>query len=170
MSMAQTRSKLMRLRPAIHDVLFDTRRQPVLKIVADSTAGVHDMIFPPCDEWRYREAGISEHASCGGNLRVELSKVISEANPETEDTKALMELESSIRRWEWTPEPFNIFMNVQWSRDDGRLHVSSPLCEANDFVVFEALVDCLVVMSACPNDLLDTNGGNPGIAAYEIIS
>jgi uncharacterized protein YcgI (DUF1989 family) len=169
MSMAQTRSKLMKLRPAVDDILFDTRRGSMLKIVEDSTAGVHDMVFPPCDKWRYTEANIEGHDSCGGNLRTELSKFVSKDGDDSDEMKALRELESTIQRWEWTPEPFNIFMNVQWSGDDGQLQVNSPNCKANDFVVLEALSDCLVVLSACPNDLLDTNGGRPGPAAVHII-
>jgi uncharacterized protein YcgI (DUF1989 family) len=142
----------------------------MLKIVEDSTSGVHDIFFPPCDKWRYEEANVKGHDSCGGNLRSALSDYVAQLDDLFDGTKALLELESAIRRWEWTPEPFNIFMNVQWSGDDGRLQVNAPKCKAGEYIVLEALVDCLVVLSACPNDLLDTNGGNPGPAGVEIMT
>jgi uncharacterized protein YcgI (DUF1989 family) len=59
-------------------------------------------------------------------------------------------------------------MNVPWSAD-GRLEVRRPDCKENDFVVLEALTECLVVMSACPNDLMNTNGGICGPVEYEIL-
>jgi uncharacterized protein YcgI (DUF1989 family) len=54
--------------------------------------------------------------------------------------------------------------------EKGRLRVARPVCKAGDYVVLRADVDCLIVMSACPNDLLDTNGGEPSDAAYEMLS
>lgn len=178
LSMAQTRSKLMRLRPLINDVLVDTRRQPVLKLCEDSSAGVHDMLFPPCDEHRYTEAGFPDHDSCGGNLRRELADYISTKTttsnssnePLPEGLNSLQELESTIRNWGWTPEPFNLFMNVPWSGTQGELQVKAPACRANDFVVLEACVECVVVLSACPNDLLDTNGGEPMEVVFEVLT
>ncbi|TKA27384.1 hypothetical protein B0A50_04996 [Salinomyces thailandicus] len=171
MAMAQTRSKLLKLIPSVNDVLIDTRRQPVLKLVEDSSSGTHDMLFPPCDEWRYKEAGVPDHDSCGANLRMELSAYVTNASEErSAGIGGLVELESSVRRWGWTPEPFNLFMNVPWAGDKGELKVKRPVCKANDCVVLEAMVECLVVMSACPNDLMDTNGGSPSAAAYEIVA
>ena len=145
----------------------------MLTLVEDSSIGVHDMLFPPCDEWRYTEAGVGEHDSCGGNLRSELAAFTATAS-ETANQRGLdtmLELESSIRRWGWTPEPLNLFMNVAWGQDsDGRLSVKRPDCQPGDFVALQACVDCLVVMSACPNDLMDTNGGQPGSVEYQILA
>ncbi|KAK5111188.1 hypothetical protein LTR85_012237 [Meristemomyces frigidus] len=167
MSMAQTRSKLMKIMPSVDDTFVDTRREAVLKLVEDTSLGTHDMLFPPCDKWRYNQAGAQGHDSCGGNLRTALADYTAGEHPGTD---SLLELESSIRRWGWTPEPLNLFMNVPWSGETGKLQVKRPGCEENVFVVFEASVECFVVMSACPNDLLDTNGGKPGAAAYEVLT
>jgi uncharacterized protein YcgI (DUF1989 family) len=79
----------------------------------------------------------------------------------------LMELETRVRTWGWTPEPLNLFMNVPVK--EGRLSVQAPVCKPGDYVVLKAETECLVVMSACPNDLMDTNGGKPGNAQYEVL-
>lgn len=128
------------------------------------------MLFPPCDEWRYDEIGAQGHDSCGGNLRRELAGYISHTDQEPFARGAVVELESTIRRWGWTPEPLNLFMNVPVSAEDGQLRVKRPDCSENDFVILEALVKCLVVMSACPNDVSETNGGSPGTVTYEVMS
>lgn len=170
--MAQTRSKLLKLRPAVNDTLIDTRRKPVLTLVEDSSTGIHDMLFPPCDKWRYEEAGVGNHDSCGGNLRIELATfTASESDTASQGGfETMLELESSIRRWGWTPEPLNLFMNVAWAHGgDGELCVKRPACQAGDFVVLQACVDCLVVMSACPNDLMDTNAGAPDRVEYQVV-
>lgn len=164
--MAQTRSKLMKLTLAVGDILIDSRREPLLKLVEDSSTGTHDLLFPPCDQWRYSQAGVPEHESCGGNLRAELQSVLS--SKDHPPSESLRELEATIRNWGWTPEPLNVFMNVPWSTD-GSLQVCQPVCRENDFIVLEALTECLVVMSACPNDLMDTNGGKCGPIEYEVV-
>lgn len=173
MSMAQSRSKLQRVTTAIGDTFVDTQRKPVLTLVDDTSPGVHDMIFPPCDDWRYTEAGAHGHDSCAANLRRELAAATFALKQDGNKESSLAEMESKIRTWGWTPEPLNLFMNVPVSAtngpEKGRLDVAKPCCKAGDYVELRADVDCLVVMSACPNDLMDTNAGNPSDAAYEIL-
>lgn len=165
--MAQTRSKLMKITVTTNDILVDTRREPLLKLVDDSSSGTHDLLFPPCDQWRYAQAGVPNHESCGNNLRRQLQDFVS--NTYKPSVASLIELETAIRNWGWTPEPLNVFMNVPWSLD-GNLEVRRPVCKPKAFVVLEALTECLVVLSACPNDLMDTNGGSCGPVEYEILS
>jgi uncharacterized protein YcgI (DUF1989 family) len=43
----------------------------------------------------------------------------------------------------------------------GELEIREPLAEKNDFVVLKALMDVVVAVSACPQDLTPTNGGKP---------
>lgn len=107
-----------------------------------------------------------EHGSCGANLREQLAAYVRDKG---HDDAAIVELEECIRRWGWMPEPLNVFMNVPWEGREGRLEVRRPRCEAGDFVVLKAMVECVVVISACPNDVLDTNGGTPGPIAYEVL-
>jgi uncharacterized protein YcgI (DUF1989 family) len=128
------------------------------------------MIYPACDSWRYAEAGDLGHDSCAGNLRKELAAVVAAAS---ETPQALIEVESMVRVWRWTPEPLNLFMNVAVGPTDdggpGKLTVGRPKCDEGAYVMLRAEADCLVVMSSCPNDLLDTNGGKPSDSAYEVL-
>ena len=43
----------------------------------------------------------------------------------------------------------------------GELDVREPLSEKGDFVLLKALADVVVAVSACPQDLNQTNGGKP---------
>lgn len=132
------------------------------------------MIFPPCDDWSYAEAGAHGHESCGANLRRELAAFTTTLKGEDVKQNGLRELEEKIRVWGWTPEPLNLFMNVPVGStregELGRLTVEKPLCMAGDHVVLRAEVDCLVVMSACPNDLMDTNAGDCTDAGFEVLT
>ncbi|KAF2652992.1 hypothetical protein K491DRAFT_695146 [Lophiostoma macrostomum CBS 122681] len=172
LSMAQTRQKLGRLRPISNDIFVDTHRKPLLTLIEDTSSRVHDMVYPACDDWRYAEAGEEGHDSCAGNLRRELAATV-ESAAEIKHLDTLREVEKMIRLWKWTPEPLNLFMNVAvGSVHDGglgSLEVGRPNCKEGDYVVLRTEVDCLFVMSSCPNDLLDTNGGEPRDSAYEIL-
>jgi hypothetical protein len=117
-----------------------------------------------------REAGHEGHDSCAANLQIDLGAYIAESlmdGAEVEALDPLMELEMRVRMWGWTPEPLNLFMNVPVT--EGKISVEIPVCKPGDYVVLRAEVECLVVMSACPNDLMDTNGGRPGHAQYEVL-
>ena len=165
--MAQSRQKLGKIRLSIDDTLLDTKRRPMMTLVEDTSSGVHDMLYPPCDAARYAEADQDGHDSCAGNLRTALrdaqdSKLVGEGSP-------VAELEQCMEKWGWTPEPLNLFMNVPLDHD-GILQLKRPECEKDSYVILRAEMECLLVMSACPNDLLDTNGGEPGPAAYEVLS
>lgn len=171
MSMSQSRSKLQKIIPEVNDTFVDTHRQPVLTLVQDTSRGTHDMLFPACDGWRYEEAGAEGegHASCAGNLLREMAKFTGKhGRGDGHAQTPLIELEDKVRTWGWTPEPLNLFMNVPV--EDGRLSIKSPDGKEGDCVVLRAEVECLVVMSACPNDVADTNAGSPGDAVYEVLT
>lgn len=169
MSTSQTRSILKRLVPCVGDTFVDTSREPVVTWVEDTSPGVHDMLYPACDEQRYAQAGYGlEHPSCGGILKHELGSYLSRhAEP------SLFSVYQAMVEWRWTPEPLNLFMNVPVASMEGgakgALEVKGPVCTPGDYVVLEAKVKCLVVLSACPNDLMDTNAGAPSDAAYEVL-
>ncbi|KAF2113646.1 hypothetical protein BDV96DRAFT_578159 [Lophiotrema nucula] len=177
LSTSQSRQKFGRITPTIDSTFVDTHRNPVLTLIEDTSPGVHDMLYPACDDHRYTEQGAEGHDSCAQNLRTELAAFVTSISPEQKQFYSLSELENKIKVWGWTPEPLNVFMNVSvigetvGERDGAQtkmLSVQKPVCEAGDYVVLRAEVECLVVMSACPNDLLDTNGGKPSDAVYEV--
>ena len=91
--------------------------------------------------------GVEEHRSCKENLY-----------------EALAEFNVSPPV---TPEVLNIFQN-SGPDEEGNLSIKEPLSKAEDFVVLRALVDLLVVASACPMDLNPCNGFNPTDLMLEV--
>ena len=46
---------------------YSNKRRPLLMLEED-TVGVHDLLYPACDEYMYRGWGEQNHPSCRGNL------------------------------------------------------------------------------------------------------
>jgi uncharacterized protein YcgI (DUF1989 family) len=149
LSMQHTRAVLSRLIPRAGDVLVDNLREPMLSFESDTSPGVHDTVIPPCDPARYAKLGCPpDHASCADNLH-----------------RALATLDLKVAE---CPASFNLWMNIpvlpsmeiEW-----RETVSKP----GDSLVFRALVDCIMVMSACPQDIIRINSGKPVSAQYTLV-
>jgi uncharacterized protein YcgI (DUF1989 family) len=149
LSMQHTRAVLSRLTPRAGDVLVDNLREPMLSFESDTSPGVHDTVIPPCDPARYAKLGCPpDHASCADNLH-----------------RALAALDLEVSE---CPASFNLWMNIpvlpslelEW-----RETVSKP----GDSLVFRALIDCIMVMSACPQDIVRINAGRPVSAQYALI-
>ena len=70
MSMPHSMVALDRIKPAIGSMLVSNLRRPILSLVADTSPGVHCMLFAACDRARYQSLGCMEpHANCADNLR-----------------------------------------------------------------------------------------------------
>jgi uncharacterized protein YcgI (DUF1989 family) len=103
--------------------------------------GSHDVITSMCDERRYRlDYGVEGHRSCRTNL-----------------TEAYAPW--GIGEWE-IPDPFNIFQNAPINPDRS-FGNQIPPGKAGDAIVLEVLMDSIVGISACPQDLNPCNGFNP---------
>jgi uncharacterized protein YcgI (DUF1989 family) len=131
LSASHTRVALDRLFPQVGQSFFSSRRRPLLRFEEDRTPGVHDMLFAACDPARYAQYGVPGHASCAANFQA-----------------ALRSLGASLGH---VPQPVNFFMNVA-VRPDGSVVFGPPQTEAGDWVLLRAFVDCLVVISACPQE------------------
>jgi uncharacterized protein len=106
------------------------------------------MQFAACDRWRYLELGASEdHESCQSNLHAAL-KSLGLALP-------------------YTPQPWNLFTNF-FINADGSFSVKAPATAPGDHVVLRAEMDAYIVVSACPQDMNDTCGGNPTDIQVEV--
>lgn len=129
LSASHTRVQIDRLFPEVGQSFFSSLRRPLLQFEEDRTPGVHDMLFAACDPARYAQYHVPGHASCAENFQA-----------------ALRTLGSSCPI---VPQPVNFFMNVA-VRPDGRMTFGPPQTEAGDWVLMRAFVDCLIVISACP--------------------
>ncbi len=138
MSMDHTRVMLGRLIPRVGDQLYSNRRRPLLTITADTSPGRHDTLMASCDAERYRLLGHpGYHDNCHDNF-IAAVQALNLAAPAV-------------------PAPLNLFMNVPWE-PDGSLRFEPPLSRPGDLVRLRAEMELIVVMSACPQDLLPVNG------------
>ncbi|GAA4630868.1 urea carboxylase-associated family protein [Actinoallomurus vinaceus] len=140
LSAAHTRTQLGRLFPALGESFVTDRRRPILTLVGDTSPGVHDMLIAACDPARYRAHGVGgRHASCAENLHRALGEV---------------GLRTAV-----VPQPVNVFMRIS-IEENGGLNWLPALSRPGDSVTFEAAMDCVLVVSACPQDVVGINGGN----------
>jgi uncharacterized protein len=150
LSMEHTRTSLSKLIPGVGDHLYSSRRRPMLTLVQDTSPGVHDTLIAACDPERYRQlGGAADHPSCAENF-----------------ARALAAHQIRVER---VPSPLNLFMNIPW-QPDGRLEFRPSPARAGDQVTFAAVIDSIVVLSACPMDLNDINGGRLGDIGIEVLA
>jgi uncharacterized protein YcgI (DUF1989 family) len=137
LSMSHTRIGTARLRPRVGDQLFSDLRRPILTLVEDSSPGVHDTLYPACDPRRYELLGAEGHDNCADNFRAAVGE--------------LTELPVPV------PDPLNLFMNIPWA-EEGGLEFAPPVSRPGDRVTLRAERDVVVVLSACPQDMVPING------------
>ncbi|WP_375596647.1 urea carboxylase-associated family protein [Algihabitans albus] len=138
LSMEHLRAWIGRLVPRPGDELATNRRRPILVLEEDSSPGVHDTLIAACDLWRYRTLGVEGyHDNCADNLRMA--------------TKAI-----GLRVRE-VPSPLNLWMNIPILAEGG-VGFYPTVSKPGDHVVLRAEMDCVVAMSACPQDILPING------------
>ena len=138
MSMAHSHTALESIIPTVGDVLVTNNRSAILRFIEDTSLGIHDTVIAACDAIRYQQLGVTEyHDNCTDNLRMAL-RAIGLSLPAI-------------------AAPFNLWMNIPVA-DDGSTSWVAPVSKPGDFVRFEALIDCVAVMSACPQDMTAVNG------------
>ncbi|MDP9137634.1 MAG: urea carboxylase-associated family protein [Pseudomonadota bacterium] len=148
LSCEHTKPSIEKLYPHEGDAAYTTHRRPIVTLIEDHSPGQHDMQFAACDKWRYKELGVKgRHASCTDNLHA-----------------ALKTLKLKLP---FTPQPWNLFTNF-FLHPDGSFSVKAPDSKPGDYVVLRADMDAYVVVSACPQDMNDTCGGNPTDIQVEI--
>lgn len=147
LSASHTRTAAGSLFPQIGDKFVTNRRRPILTLAEDTSPGVHDMLIAACDPERYRMLGVDDHNSCAANLRAALAELGLVTN--------------------FVPQPVNLFMNIPISTD-GTLSWLPAMSRPGDSITFEAEMDCVVVVSACPMDLNPINGDRPTPLAIRI--
>jgi len=151
MSMEHSRAALCRIMARVGDSLLTNRRRPILTLVEDTSPGIHDTLIAACDLYRYELLGCrGYHDNCTDNLAAAFTE-LGRTPPET-------------------PSPWNLFMNIP-VQADGSLSFEPPVCKAGDYVVLRAEMECIIVFSACPQDIVPINGVacTPTEAHFEIL-
>ncbi|RWA97844.1 urea carboxylase-associated family protein [Mesorhizobium sp.] len=140
LSMEHLHGYLSHITPKVNDTLVSNRRRPLLTFEFDDSPGVHDTVIAACDLYRYRLLGVTEyHDNCTDNLRMAMLAI-------------------GLRASE-IPSPLNLWMNTP-VRADGSIAWLPTVSKAGDRVEFRAKMDLVVVMSACPQDMVPINGEN----------
>lgn len=149
-----TRVWNQRINPVVGDTLVSNQRRPILTLEQDTSPGIHDTLMAACDRRRYELLGVAGyHRNCQDNF-----------------AEALREL--GVTPPARAPSPFNVFMNIPIGEDRNALSFEPACCRPGDHVVLRAEMDCVVVFSACPQDIAPINGPGgaaPKDVAFEII-
>jgi hypothetical protein len=148
-SAEHTRAVVSRLFPRPGEPFVTNHRRPILLLEEDASPGVHDMLCAACDPERYTGLGVAGwHASCQENLR-----------------RAMADL--GVDHVE-VPQPINLFMNIPVLAG-GELGWEPAPTRAGDSVTLRAEMDCIVVVSACPQDIVPINNNDPTAIAIELL-
>jgi uncharacterized protein YcgI (DUF1989 family) len=152
MSMEHSRVGIKRLSPRLGDAMLTNRRRPIVTLAEDTSGGAHDTLIAACDIYRYHALGYKgHHDNCTENLAYALKQV--------------------GRTAAQTPCPLNLFMNIPWTAE-GKLSFEPPVSRAGDYVALGAEMDCIIVLSACPQDMVPINGAAcvPRDASFEVLA
>jgi uncharacterized protein YcgI (DUF1989 family) len=150
MSMEHLRQVINRIIPRPGDPLASNHRRPILTLIEDTSPGIHDTLMAACDIHRYRNLGCAEyHDNCTDNLFAAMAELGLEP-PEC-------------------PSPLNLWMNIPVV-DGVSVEWRAPVSRPGDYVVLRAELDCVVAMSACPQDMVPINGAamTPTEAHYQV--
>lgn len=129
------------------DKFYSNRSNVLLEIVEDDV-GRHDFLLTPCskDTFRIIYGDTDPHRGCFGNLA------------------------AALEPWGVTPDmipvAFNCFMNVPVDGTTGEIRVDPPLSKAGDRIVFRAMEDLVIGLTAC--SALQSNNGAFKPIDYEI--
>lgn len=138
LSMEHTRSRISRIYLKVGDTLVDNNYQAIMTMIEDTSPGVHDILMCSCSTPIYRRMGCTEyHDNCEDNLHAALQAI---------------GLKSGH-----TPAPMNLFMNYPVDAE-GVFSRNPPVSQPGDYVAFRAERDIVLVLSACPQDLMPING------------
>lgn len=149
LSMEHSRSAVYSLLFAPGDRLVTNRFRPIIEIVADTSPGIHDTLHAACSRASYRFYGVEPPAmACEDNLRAALGN-------------------QGIAWPGSIPCPWNLFEHAPVV--EGMKLVDEPsAAQPGDNVELVALMDLLLVCSACPSTVGGISGGPPRGALIEV--
>ena len=148
MSAHHSRVSMGQVYPQVGWTFVTNERRPILEFVEDTSPGRHDCLAAACDRYRYEQLGAGpEHGSCEQNLQAEVVKHGFEVAH--------------------APQPFNVFANFR-AYPDGRFDLEECVTQPGDAATFRLLMDSIVVLSACPQDIVGFQPGGPTDMAIEL--
>ena len=148
MSMEHCRVFLESVIPVKGDVMVTNRRRPILKITDDSASGTHDTLLAACDRYRYELLGCKTyHRNCTDNF---WEAMVMEGYKPVE-----------------LPSPFNLWQNTP-VEPDGTIRPNAPVTKKGDYIVMRAMMNLVICLSACPQDITAICGNKPRSAQFEI--
>ncbi|WP_397475146.1 DUF1989 domain-containing protein [Pusillimonas sp.] len=121
------------------DYLFSNLKNLMFEIV-DDKVGVHDLYYSPCNSYLYEHVfKVGPRNGCYENLA--------------------MALEPHGIGKGYVPNPLNIFMHTVI--DENYKHsIKLPYSKPGDYIELRALMDCLVAISSCAEDITECNDYN----------
>lgn len=131
LSAGHTRDRSERLFPAVGEDFRDQYGDPILRLAADTSPGVHDMLFPACDPPMYAARGLPGHPNCRDNF--------------------LAAAASAGLSLPVVPDPVNLFQNSA-PQADGKLVIGAAASRPGDAVSFLALRDVVIIVTSCAVD------------------
>jgi uncharacterized protein YcgI (DUF1989 family) len=147
LSMEHSRSANYRLLFAPGDSLYSNRFRPLLKLSADTSPGMHDTLHAACSKGSYRYYG---------------------SGPDTPNCEDNLVAQLALKYFDLVhvPCPWNLFEHARVA-PDSTLSDEPSAARPGDYVELEALVDLLLVFSACPSTVGNISGGQPRGATIE---
>jgi uncharacterized protein YcgI (DUF1989 family) len=148
-SAMHTRAGVSRLFPQAGEAFMTNRRRPIMTLERDDSPAVHDMLIAPCDPERYEELGVDGwHPSCRENLEIAMRRLGHDGISD--------------------PASINLFMNIPVG-SAGELGWDPAPTEPGDSITLRAAMDCIIVVSACPQDIVPINDRNPTPIGIELL-
>ena len=148
MSMEHCRVSWERYKPKGKAIMVTNRRRPIMKILEDTNEGTHDTLLAACDRYRYQLLGCQTyHRNCTDNF-----------------WEALVEI--GYKPIE-LPAPFNLWQNTP-VESNGIIKPNPPVSEKGDYIIFKAMMNMVICLSACPQDITSICGNKPTNAHFQI--
>ena len=118
------------------DVLRSTLCRPMMTITADTTEpqGIHDTHIRMCNAYLYEIFGLGAYKGCFEIM----SEVIAPFGIPPEEI----------------PDPFNVFLNLQYDKTEGKMITRVPVTRPGDYIELRAEMDLIAGVSKCPEDKL----------------
>jgi uncharacterized protein YcgI (DUF1989 family) len=123
------------------DKIFSTAYRPMATIVADTPVpgGIHKLVLHSCNRGLYELMGYPDHDGCWEIF----SRLAAKHGIAPEEM----------------PDSFDVFMNVEHDIAAGEYRIKEPVSRPGDYIEFRMEMDCLVIFTNCPMDVIaPTNG------------